>query len=44
MKKTHDNAKFGEPVEQSIENVENKGGKVVRINVDTAYDSNESFR
>ena len=40
----HDNAKFGELAEQSIENVENKGGKVIQINADAAYDSNESFR
>ena len=42
--KTHDNAKFGELTEQSTENVENKGGRVIQINADAAYDSNESFR
>lgn len=44
MKQYMINAKFGELAEQSIENVENKRGKVIQINADAAYDSSESFR
>ena len=40
----HDNAKFGELIEQSVENVKKKEGKIVQANADAAYDSNESFR
>ena len=39
----HDNAKFGELLENSIKNVEAKGGKIIQANADAAYDSNESF-
>lgn len=31
-------------VDQSVENVEAKGGKVVQANADGAYDSNENFK
>jgi len=41
---THDNEEFGNLVDQSVENVEAMGGKVVQANADGAYDSNKSFK
>lgn len=40
----HDNEEFENLVDQSVENVEAKGGKVVQANADGAYDSNENFK
>ncbi|MBC7080873.1 MAG: hypothetical protein H5T44_01275 [Thermoplasmatales archaeon] len=44
MMKRHDNEEFENLVNQSIENVEAKGGKIVQANADSAYDSNENFQ
>ncbi|MDI6856416.1 MAG: transposase, partial [Candidatus Thermoplasmatota archaeon] len=40
----HDNEEFENLVDQSVENVEAKGGKVVQANADGAYNSNENFQ
>jgi hypothetical protein len=40
----HDSEIFDELVEQSTKNVEALGGKVVQVNGDGAYDSNDNFK